>query len=85
MLWLGDIRILYKVGILAVGYQGIRVCLEEVDRVILGGNANLLKIESLEFNVKISLHIYIRLTSPASAFFGIIESFGQVPNAIANT
>jgi hypothetical protein len=39
MVWLGDIQILPVVEAVAVAnYRGIRVCLEEVDQMILGGS-----------------------------------------------
>jgi len=63
MLWLGDTQNLLKVAaVMAVGYRGIRACLEEVDRVILGGNANLLKIESLESPYFFDSHRLLQLS-----------------------
>jgi len=40
MVWLGDIRILLEAEpvVVVVNYRGIRVCLEEVDQMILGGS-----------------------------------------------
>jgi hypothetical protein len=46
MVRLGDIPILLGVeAVVVVGYQGIRVCLEQVDRTILGGNGNCLQYQ----------------------------------------
>ena len=68
MPWLGDIQNLLKV---AVGYRGIRVCLEEVDQVILGGNANLLKIESLESQFPV-FDIASHICSTLIAYFSFL-------------
>ena len=45
MVWLGDIRILLEVEavVVVVNYRGIRVCLEEVDQMILGGSGKCSK------------------------------------------
>jgi len=44
MVWLGDIQILLEVeAVVVVNYRGIRVCLEEVDQMILGGSGKCSK------------------------------------------
>lgn len=62
MVWLGVIRTLLEVeAVVRVGYRGIRVCLEEVDLTILGGEENVNKIESRDV-FDIAPHIVVRLT-----------------------
>jgi len=80
MVWLGVIRTLLEVeAVVRVGYRGIRVCLEEVDLTILGGEENVNKIKSRDvFDIAPhSCSTYPK--PPTQAFLATTEPIGQVP------